>query len=115
MVVMVSSGTSEASVAAGFAAEGFELPCTAELLFDWPAGFVAAGAEPLCGSAGAGVAAEVPDCVLELDEAGAGGGGAGGGGYFATDGALGSGCGEVWATSPHGSAAAKTRINPYFM
>jgi hypothetical protein len=67
---------------------------------------VVVGAVPVCGvAAGAG--------VLGGGVTGAGGGG----GYFEVEGALGSCCccGESWATSPHGSAAAKNRINQFFM
>jgi len=43
----------------------------------------------------------------------AGGGGAGaGGGYFTAEGAVGRDCcGVSWATSPHGNAAANTKVN----
>ena len=46
-----------------------------------------------------------------------GGGAGGGGGYLEVEGALGSCCcgGESWATRPHGIAAAKNRINQFFM
>ena len=98
----VSSGVSEAGVAPPDAAGAAVVPAF---------GVDAAGeeadvVEPFCGEpAGAE--------VLGGGVTGAGGGG----GYFELEGALGSCCccGESWATRPHGSAAAKNRINQFFM
>jgi len=73
----------------------------AELFPICPAGCAAAGVV-VCGGAGVGSTA--------------GGGVADGGGYLIAEGAVGScGCDASWATSPHGNAAAKTRIKQNFI
>lgn len=110
MTVTVSSS-------AGAGAAPFVGPVAALLLpgsaAEAPPGWVveleAAEEEPVCAVA-SGVDEEESVCGVLA------GGVGGGGGYFDVEGALGSGCcDEFCATSPHGSAAVKTRINQYFI
>ena len=84
-------------------------------MVDGGAVFDCAGALFCCVVTGCVAGGSVAALWPALFDGGGAAGAGGGGGYFDVDGAFGSCCCEFWATSPHGNAAAKTRIRQCFI